>query len=147
MTISEPYAIPKKMGRDLARTLSYWQGLKRRQADIPFWDDVNLSALPDLRGKLAIIEVTDKPSRFRFGFDVVGDDIEKHHGDALAGKFLDEIDVRHLTRFLASQCSATLETGKPTYYQSTAKDHYARLLAPLWGDGRIGMLLAAFAWE
>jgi hypothetical protein len=146
VAISEPYAIPKKLARDLARTLSYWQGLKRRQADIPFWDDVNLSALPDLRGKLAIIEVTDRPARFRFGFDVVGDDIETHYGNHLGGKFLDEIDVHHLTRFLASQCSATLEIGKPTYYRSTAKDRYSRLLAPLWGNGRIGMLLAAFEW-
>jgi hypothetical protein len=153
MTSTEPYTPPKKLEPDLARALSFWEGLKRRQAEIPFWDDVNIPALPELSGRLLMIEATDKPIRFRFGFGVVGDDIKQRYGGDLAGKFLDEIEAREPLHLLVSQCSATVENRAPTYYRhhvpgrSSAKHGYSRLLMPLWGDGRIGMLLGAFAWE
>lgn len=153
MTPAEPYTPPKKLERDLARALSFWEGLRRREAEIPFWDDINISEAPELAGKLAMIEATDKPVRFRFGFGVVGDDIKRRYGGDLAGKFLDEIEARDPLRLLLSQCSATVESRKPTYYRHRAADgspaqyDYSRLLMPLWGDGRIGMLLGAFAWE
>jgi len=122
---------------------------------MPFWDDVNVSALPALSAKLAMIEATDKPVRFRFGFGVVGEEIRKRYGGDLAGQFLDEMEVRHPLQFLLSQCSATVESGRPTYYRqaatrgrgSAAQAAYARLVLRLWGNGRIGMLLGAFAWR
>ena len=47
MTVSErPFAPPNELGRDLARVLTFWEGLKRGDAEMPFWDDVNMSALP-----------------------------------------------------------------------------------------------------
>ena len=154
-TSKGPFAPPRKLEQDLARALTYWEGLKRRDAEIPFWDDVNLSALPELSDKLAMIEASDKPVRFRFGFGVVGAEIKQEYGADPAGKFLDEIEVRHPLQFLISQCSATVEGRALTYYQyseadsggSRAKPGYSRLVLPLWGDGRIGMLLVAFAWE
>ena len=155
MTTSKgPFAPPPKLQHDLARALTFWEGLKRREAEIPFWDDVNLSTLPGLSDRLAMIDATDKPVRFRFGFGVVGEEIKREYGADPAGKFLDEIEVRHPLQFLISQCSATVEGRALTYYQhaataggSPAERGYSRLVLPLWGDGRIGMLLVAFAWE
>jgi hypothetical protein len=150
---NKPYAPPPKLQRDLARVLAFWQGLKRHEAEMPFWDDVKISALPELSGKLFMIEATDRPVRFRFGFELVGAEVKQQYGGDLAGKFLDEIEVRHPLQFLLSQCSATVESREPTCYQQTAgagsprTPGYARLVLPLWGNGRIGMLLGAFAWN
>jgi hypothetical protein len=48
-----------------------------------------------------------------------------HHEHDLSGKFLYEIDAA------------------ATYYRNDGAEGYSRLVLPLWGDGRIGMLLAA----
>lgn len=158
-----PYALPRKLQPDLARVLAYWQGLKRGEAQMPFSDDVNLSALPELASRLILIEVLDKPVRFRCGFEVVGEDITRQYGGDLDGRFLDELEVRHPLQFLNSQASATVESRAPTHYRYAAakasgarakpgkqgtqgKQGYSRLILPLWGDGHIGMLLGAFVW-
>jgi hypothetical protein len=143
------------LDRDLARALAYWEGLKRREAQMPFWDDVNVSALPALSAKLAMIEGTDKPVRFRFSFGLVGEEIKRRYGGDLAGKFLDEMEARHPLQFLLSQCSATVESRQATYYRQAAirgrgsspQTAYSRLVLPLWGGGRVGMLLSAFSWR
>ena len=148
-----PYAPPRKLERGLARALAFWNGLKRREAEIPFWDDVKLSALPALSATLAMIDVSPKPARFRFAVGVVGEEIKRRYGGDLAGVFLDEIEIRYPFQFLISQCSATVESGAPTYYRhveargARPQQAFSRLLLPLWGDGRIGMLLGAFAWK
>jgi len=121
---------------------------------MPFWDDVSISALPDSSGRLMLIEASDKPARFRCGFGVVGEEVKRQYGGDLAGKFLDEIEVRHPLQFLISQSSATIESRYPTYYRharakggsSRVDQEYSRLVLPMWGDGHIGMLLGAFAW-
>jgi len=122
---------------------------------MPFWDDVNPSALPELSSKLIMIDAFAKPTRFRFTSGVVGEDVKGAYGGDLAGKFLDETEVRQPLQFLLSQCSATVEGRAPTYYHHAAggsgSSHagraYSRLILPLWGEGRIGMLLGALAWE
>jgi hypothetical protein len=143
---TEPYALPQDLEPDLARVLAYWEGLKRGDANMPFWDDVNISALPDLLNRLMLIDVFAKPVRFRIG--TVGDEIKSQHGGDLVGKFLDEIELREPLRYLQSQSSATVESRAPTYYRSRATGRdgaYSRLLLPMWGDGHIGMLLGAVA--
>jgi len=150
---TRPYAPPRKLERALARVLDFWNGLKRREAKIPFWDDVKLSALEELAATLTMIDVLPKPARFHFAAGVVGEEIKRRYGGDLVDMFLDDIEIRYPFQFLISQCSATLESGTPTYYRhSEARDArlqqaFSRLLLPLWGDGRIGMLLGAFAWQ
>jgi hypothetical protein len=154
---------------------------------MPFWDDVNLTALPDLSGRLMLIEVFDKPWRFRFG--IVGEELKVHYRADVVGRFSDEIEIHHPFQYLNSQGLATIESRAPTYYRheatkrgssraadpfqylngqglatiesraptyyrhevtergsSRATEGYSRLILPLWGDGRIGMLLGAVAW-
>jgi hypothetical protein len=159
VTISEqpcaeqPFALPKKLERDLAHVLAHWETLKRGEADMPFWDDVNPTSLPELADRLFMIDTLDQPVRFRFSFGVVGAEVKRAYGGALDGAFLDEIEVRPPLQFLLSQCSAAVESRRPTFYRhaaeaagSPAAHGYSRLLLPLWGDSGIG-LLGAFAWE
>jgi hypothetical protein len=149
-----PYALPTKLAPGLSRVLSYWRGLERREAQMPFWDDVKLSALPELADRLFLLEVFDRPLRFRFGFGLVGEAIKREYGGDVAGKFLDEIGAGHPLQFLLSQASATVESRRPTYYRHRrsapravrAEAGYSRLALPMWGDGRVGMLLGACAW-
>lgn len=143
-TSTAPFPLPRKLEPDLARLRAYWDGLKRGEADIPFADDVNLSAIPPFAGRLILIEVFDKPLRFRLG--MLGEDLKERHGGDIVGKFLDDIDARAPLQYLSSQSSATVESRAATYYRAGpakrggAANGYARLLLPMWGDGRIGML-------
>jgi len=134
-----PYALPPMLDTDLEKVRAYWHGLIRGKAsDMPYWDDVKLSSLPDLVDRLTLIESFDKPERFRF--DIVGKDLVAAYGRNFAGSFADEIDTHAPLDFIRGQASATVESRAPTYYRHSG---YARLLLPLWGDGRISMLLGA----
>jgi len=152
MNTSTPFSPPRKLEPDLVRVRAFWESLKRGDADMPFWDDVNLSSLPDLSGRLMLVDVFDKPVRFRL--EMLGEQLQEQHGGDVIGKFLDEIDARRPLQYLNSQSSATVESRAPTYYRhgsakrsgSSSADIYSRLLLPMWGDGRIGMLLGGVAW-
>jgi hypothetical protein len=144
-----PYAIPRKIDPKLKRVLVYWESLKRTENIMPFWDDVTLSALPDLADSLMLINVFTKPQRFRFA--TIGQRLTALYGETLSGKFIDNIDVKRPFDYLLSQCSATVESRAPTLYahtpatprKSRAPTSYSRLLLPLWGEGTIRMLLGA----
>jgi hypothetical protein len=147
MRSTSPFPLPEKLEPDLARVRSYWEGLKRAGAEMPFWDDVNFTAIPEVSAKLMLIDVFDKPPRLRLG--MIGAELQGH-GDDAVGKFVDEIEPYSPLQYLSSQSSATLESRAPTYYRhipdSRTIGPYSRLLLPMWGDGRIGMLLGAVAW-
>ncbi len=137
-----PFTLPKTVDSELAEVLAYWRSLIRGQAsDMPFWDDVKLSALPKIEPRLFLLGAQDRPERFRF--EIVGKEIVRHQGRDVSGKFADEIEQGAPFDFIRAQASATVEGEAPTYYKHGA---YARLLLPLWGDGRIGMLLGATVW-
>lgn len=139
MKTKHPYAVPPRLSPDLTRVQAYWEGLLRGGATMPFWDDVNLSDLPDLLGRLFLVDVFGLPERFRLG--QVGEALTS---EEVAGKFLDEAELHRPFEFLNSQCAATVECAAPTYFRSDgAALPYARLLLPLWGEGRISMLLGA----
>jgi hypothetical protein len=142
--MKHPYSLPGRLSPDLERVRAYWQGLLRGGADMPFWDDAKLTDLPDLESRLFLIGVFARPERFRFetiSSSLVGQDLD--------GVFLDETDLDAPLEFLRSQASATVECAAPTYFRrekdeaSVIRPAHARLLLPMWGDGRIGMLLGA----
>jgi hypothetical protein len=139
-----PFPLPEKLERDLARVQAYWAGLRRAENSMPFWDDLKLSALADASALVLLIDAFDKPERFRFNH--FSDAMTQGYGEALKGKFADDVDLRDPFAFLRAQCSATVEARVPTYYRcdagSTAPG-YSRVLLPMWGDGRISMLLGA----
>lgn len=137
--MTQPFAVPRRLSPDLARVQAYWRGLLRGAADMPFWDDVDLSDLGDLQGRLMLIDVFAAPERFRFG--AVGREL----GADLQGRFLDETAPARPLEFLRAQATATVEAATPTWRRDQARSPgpYARLLLPLWGDGRVSMLLGA----
>ena len=142
MPASIPFPLPDTLKPSLARVRAYWEGLKRADNDMPFWDDVALSALPDLADRLLLIDAFALPERFRF--NTLGAGLAQRYGEAVKSKFLDELSLRDPLGFLRAQCSATVEARAPTYYEAAG---YSRLLLPMWGDGHIGMLLGTVDWR
>ena len=143
------YSLPDELEPDLTRILAYWNGLKRGANDVPFWDDVKFSLRSRLGQESMLIDVFENPLRFRF--DLIGTDLADWYGKAIGYTFLDEIELHAPFDDLIQQSKATVEGCAPTYYFQTAArtrvaEHpggYARLLLPLWGNGRIEMLLGA----
>ena len=144
-----PFALPQKLPFDLGRVRDYWESLKRRENTMPFWDDLNLSMLPDLSDRLMLVDAFEKPQRYRLG--TVGEQIREQYGGDLAGMFVDEIDPNSPLEFLTAQASVTIESKAPTFFshepEISGEQHhsYARLLLPMWGNGRIEMMLGAIA--
>lgn len=144
-----PYAMPEALEQELGEILAYWNELKRRQNDIPFWDDVQLTALREYSDILMMIDVFEKPERFRFG--VMGRAIVDRYGREIESHFVDEVARKAPFDYLLSQASATVQSGKPTFYHHVAMNahapdpskSYLRLLLPLWGEGHIAMLMGA----
>lgn len=133
-----PFTLPAKLPSDLDRVWVYWNSLKRGENKIPFWDDLKLSSLPDLADRLMLVDVFERPQRFRF--NSVGEIIQWTYGGDLVGKFADEIDSKNPLEFFTAQASVTIEANTPTLFTDTAAFD-ARLLLPLWGNGRIEMML------
>jgi hypothetical protein len=127
---------------DLERVRAYWKGLTRGENNIPFWDDVRPSTEAPFADHLMIIEAFEPPLRFRF--DLVGEDVARRYGAAISGKFSDEVPPRPPIDELTGQCRATVEQRAPTYFRHAAGGtSYSRLILPLWGNGRIEMLICA----
>jgi hypothetical protein len=140
VTTDNPYPLPNTLSAPLQALLSYWQDLRRAGNEMPFWDDVKPSELPGPDGRLLLVDVFDKPERFRI--NTIGNELDPADG-SLRGKFIDERALAGPLEFLRSQASATVEARAPTFYRHQDAPAYARVLLPMWGDGRIGMLLGA----
>jgi hypothetical protein len=146
---AQPFAMPEHLEHELAEVLAYWEGLEHRHDDVPYWDEVHLTSIREYNNILMMIEVFENPERFRFG--VAGRAIVQRFGKSLEGHFVDEVARRAPVEYLASQCSATVQSERPTFYHHVAMNthapdpskSYLRLLLPLWGDSRVDMLLGA----
>jgi hypothetical protein len=147
ITMTRPYAPPKRLSPDLSRVKAYWESLLRGSAEAPFWDDLDLTTLHDIAGRLFLVGVFSRPERFRL--DLVGEDLTATRGEETAGLFIDEISASPPLDFLGSQCSATVEAAAPTYLEGALADGrvYRRLVLPMWGDGRFSMLLGVIDWS
>lgn len=145
--MTRPFAPPRRLTPDFLRVKAYWESLLRGSAEIPFWDDLDLTTLHDLSGRLFLVGVFSRPERFRL--DLVGEDLTGAAGSQVAGLFTDEISALPPFDFLASQSSATVEAAAPTYLESVLADGRTcrRLLLPMWGDGRLSMLLGVIDWS
>jgi hypothetical protein len=137
MMKNNPFSLPDTLGPTLHEVMSYWQGLKRAGNSMPFWDDVKLSELPTDR--LLLIDAFTDPDRFRI--NAIGK--EAGDADALRGKFIDETPLPGRLDNLQAQCRAAVAARAPTFYRHDEQPSYTRILLPMWGDGRIGMLLGA----
>ncbi len=145
------FPVPARIEPSLARLLTYWQELRRGGNDVPFSDDVDLAALPDVAAEVMLIDAVGAPPRFRLA--IVGRTIADRYGGETAGRFLDEMAARNPIDDIVAQCRATVATRAPSYFRrdpaTAAKagtgTAYARLLLPLWGSGEVNMLLGGIA--
>ena len=140
------YAFADELEPTLARVRAYWEGLKRGGNAMPFWDDATISALGEAGDRALLVDVFEDPLRFRVNF--AGRAIVERYGAPLAGKFLDEIALHAPFDRLDSQCSETVKRRAPTYDRQGRPENepvmtYGRMVLPLWGRGRIEMLLGA----
>jgi hypothetical protein len=133
--LPHPFALPARLSSELGRARDYWISLKRGENKVPFGDDVKLSALPGFEGNLTLVDVFEKPQRFRL--NIVGNKIRDWYGADIVGKFVDELEAKGPLRYFVAQASTTVEATEPTYFH----DGFARLLLPLWGGGYVSMLL------
>ena len=142
---THPFAVPAALPQSFGSVRSYWEGLRRAGNEMPFWDDVNLSALPDLSDRLMLIDVFEEPQRFRI--NTLGKTIQAQYGTNVTSRFIDEIEIKAPFHFLTAQASVTIEAKRPTLLVLTpaVNVQYARMLLPMWGNGRIEMILALVA--
>ena len=141
-----PFPVPAKLTSDFDHFWVYWNSLKRGENKIPFSDDLDLSALPFLSDRLMLVDVFEKPQRFRF--NLIGKIIEHRYGSNFSGKFADEIDPKGPLDFFTAQASATVEASAPTFFtigDVKSENENARLLLPMWGNGRIDTILGGIA--
>ncbi len=142
-----PFLPPRKLPAQLARLQTYWNDLRRGENALPFSDDVNPSALPELSGNLMLVDVFERPQRFRF--TRLGEKLMEGLDANVPGSFADEIEICRPFEFFLAQASVTVEACGPTFYRrgSTGGSErgigYVRLLLPAWGNGRIDMLIGA----
>ena len=132
------------MSAEFAAIRGYWNSLKRGAATIPFTDDFKPGALGRLSEIIALLEVFEKPLRFRF--NLAGRNIAKWYGGELEDRFADELIARPPLNCFLSQCTATVESGGPTFYshaRAGENSAYQRLMFPLWGEGHSNAILAA----
>jgi hypothetical protein len=141
MSCRNPFPLPDRLDAKLQSAVSLWQGLKRAENQMPFSDDLGLSALSNLSGRPFLLSAFVSPERFRFEFLN-----ESLQGAAATGRFIDEISPDTNFSYLRAQSSATIEAAEPTFLRLTEVSgrSFSRLLLPMWGNGQVNMLLGAF---
>lgn len=113
-----PFALPRKIEEELCPVHKHWRLLKRAGNEMPFWDDLKLNELSSFADRLMIIDVIERPERFRF--NTVGNALAAHYGINPVGKFTNEIEPKPPFNYLTAQCSSTAESRAPTYYERKA---------------------------
>ena len=138
-----PFSVPT-LSEELEAVFQHWRSLIRGNNNMPFWDDFAPHDLGDRADSCLLLDVFDKPLRFRFSSGVLGAKIAQRASESVSDMFTDEVAPEPPFDFLNAQGSATVETRAPTFYKG---GDYARLALPMWGDGRVGMILVAYDWN
>ena len=134
-----PFALD--LSSRLEAVLGYWRGLRRGEAAIPFADDIDILAVQDLCADVFLLDVFDRPRRFRLALAHTPN--APHVEADLQGRFLDETDMPPPLELLLAQADAVVEVRAPTCHRER---RYVRLLLPAWGEGQIRQLLGAIDW-
>jgi hypothetical protein len=138
MPCRNPFTLPDRLDPNLHRVVSFWEKLKRAENNIPFADDLDLSALSKLSGRTFLLGVLTSPERFRVEY-LSGE----LRGAATPGSFVEEASPDIHFGYLRAQSSATVEAGEPTFLSLTdaSAGHFSRVLLPMWGNGQVNLLL------
>ena len=141
-----PFALSDRIDPELESVRRYWTTLRRSKNAIPFADDLNLEQLKQFEPRLMVLEVRERPQRFRIA--IVGGQIEKRFKAELADWFIDELAPNPPLEYLASQCCAVMQSSAPAWFACEDGERgYERLLLPMWGNGYVSTILAVYAWH
>lgn len=140
MTQAPPFAGDGPLAPPLARLLAYWEGLRRGQAEIPFWDDLSEVKIEASGAETFILDVFSRPERFRFNDLGVAPPAAER--GKLLSLFLDDVDLPEVFALMKAQASAATELMRPTLYTANG---FQRLLLPAWGEGEVRMLVGGLA--
>ena len=110
---THPFPLPAKPPQVFSRVQDYWERLKRGDNDIPFWDDVNLSALPDVSDRLMLVDAFENPQRFRL--NTLGQKLQHQYGTNVTGKFVDEIGSPQRPNSISTHYCDRLSQVKQSY--------------------------------
>jgi hypothetical protein len=139
-----PFAVDEVLAPHLDALLTYWRGLLRGEASIPFADDIDMKTVRELCGDVFVLGVFEKPERFRL--ELAQTPRAPEIQDTLLGRFIDEVALPKPLVFLRAQADAALVGLAPAYYRHEEEPAYARLLLPAWGEGQVRLLLGAIEW-
>src|SRR6476620_4776409 len=112
---TNPFPLPDRLDQELERVHAVWDGLRRAGNAMPFWDDLRPTALSTQAGSIILLDVFEKPERFRFS--LADAKLVPAQEAALTGQFIDEIDLDDGFAVRRAQASATVEARAPTYYR------------------------------
>jgi hypothetical protein len=137
------YSMPASLEAELSRVYDHWQAIRRGGNAVPFSDDVKLASLGKAGHDAGLIDVFENPLRFRLG--LLGRSMAARLGGEPGGKFLDKVALQAPFDHFEAQCAATVRSRAPTYFRhgTPPPKAYARIVLPLWGNGRIDTLLVA----
>lgn len=144
-SVDQPFALPEFLSAEFAALRGYWNSIRRGEAKIPFADDFSAAALGRMSANLALVHVFENPQRFRF--DLAGANVASVYRAELENRFVDEISPGAPLDYFAAQCATTVESAAPSLYdhrRTPGSAEYQRLMLPLWGDGRVNLILAVF---
>lgn len=135
---SQTHPLPDRLEPKLEILHRYWDGLRRGSETMPYWDDLEMTRLAEIRANLLLFDVVDGGPRFRFSD--AGEAVTSLAGTSLRDYFVDEVTLPEPFSGLLEQCRATVAGSAATYEKSGSQ---ARLLLPLWGNGQIQMIIGA----
>jgi hypothetical protein len=141
--VADAYSMPASLEAGLVAIYESWRALRRGDNDVPFWDDLDFSALGRSGDDATLIDVFENPLRFRLS--LAGRSMAARLGQERGGKFLDELEPQGFLDHLEAQCAAAVLSRAPTHFRHRSPPAYARVVLPFWGSGRIEMLLVAIA--
>ncbi len=133
----------------LHRLFQYWDS-KRKGRRFPARSDIDPLDIPYILGRIALVEVTHDPLRFRYR--LYGSELAVQNGYDLTGLYHDEIPVPEFREFIAKAWRTVVERGEPVhaFYDRIVDErvrHYETLRLPLSTDGvTVDMLLIAVVY-
>lgn len=127
----------------LQKLHGYWLA-KKGDRPFPARADIAPEELRDILPWVFIMELVEGRLRYR----LVGDGFHEIYGDKLMGRFIDEVDLDHITAAYIGEYDTCIATGSPVARQwkftklSGRRLDYERLIMPLSNDGiNINMFL------
>ena len=136
---ADAYSIPACFEAELVSIYESWRAIRRGDNDVPFSDDVNLPSRGSGADDAVLIDVFENPLRFRLACWAV-DDGSLQSGEENSSTNSNPRDFSITSKRSAPQQSVR---GRLPIFDRARRRPIIAL--PLWGNGRIEMLLVAAA--